>query len=64
MSEFYVSVPVWAFVGAKVDAANEEEAREKAEKLIGTPRLCHQCSREIEINDLDWDNVEVWKTDE
>ena len=56
MAKFYVSVPVWASAGMEVEADNAEEAISKAEEEL-YPCLCHQCSHEIELSDMDWEKA-------
>jgi hypothetical protein len=52
MARYTVCFQVYAQTFVEVDAANEEEAREKAEAEVEVPSLCHQCCGPFEINDL------------
>jgi hypothetical protein len=41
-----------ASVCEEVEADSKEEAIEKAQEVMGTPGLCHHCSRQVTIGDF------------
>lgn len=51
MPKYRVTVLVDATVSVEVEAANEDEAREKGLLEAPTPCICHQCSRELEVGE-------------
>ena len=51
MPRYIVTVPLYASVVREVEAKNQKDAIQKALDE-GCPTVCHQCAREIEINDL------------
>jgi hypothetical protein len=52
MARYTVYFQVYAQTFVEVEAANEDEAREKAVDAVEYPSLCHQCTSPLEINDL------------
>jgi hypothetical protein len=62
MNKYSVSIPWHCSVFVKVEAENEEQARDKAIEKA-TPFLCHHCSENIELgefnDDYDFDVVEI-----
>ena len=65
MKKYHVAMPFYATAFIKVEAENEEEAIEKAEREIGYPTLCHQCSHDVEMGEPNYeveaDAVEIEK---
>ncbi len=58
MHKFYVSFPVFAHAGMTVEAETQDDAIKIAEDEL-YPSLCHQCAREIDLGDLDYEHVTV-----
>jgi hypothetical protein len=52
MRRYSVIITVDASVTVEVDAENEEQAKELAMEQASHPCICHQCSNEIDIGDL------------
>lgn len=52
MARYLVYFEVYAQTYVEVDAADETEARSKAEEAVEVPQLCHQCEDPFEVNDL------------
>jgi len=52
MNRYIVYFEVYAQTYVEVEAANEAEAREKAEAVVELPILCYQCKGPFEVNDL------------
>lgn len=49
--KYHVIFEVYASTTVTVEADSEEQARDKAYKEVG-PSLCHQCSNELNIDDV------------
>ena len=58
MKKWSVVLSVDATMIVEVEANTEEEAKDKAIETAGTPWLCHQCSRDLNIGDV-MDALEV-----
>ncbi len=56
MPKYTVCFPVFVTASAKVDAQDADEAIEKAEPGTG---LCWQCSRVLDVGEVDWERPHV-----
>jgi len=58
MKKYLVRIPWHCTFLVKVDAEDENEAKEKAETSAEYPSLCHYCSEEIEIDEMN-DDIDI-----
>lgn len=59
MPRYTVSIPLHASTTYECDADSPEQALEKARDEAGSPGLCHQCSRECELGDVDEQHLDI-----
>lgn len=52
MTKYKVTLVVDASVTVEVEADSEEEARDKAEKIVEHPCLCHYCAGQLDVGDF------------
>ncbi len=52
MKKWGVTLIVDASIHIEVEAENAEEAKDKALSTAGSPGLCYQCSRELDVGDV------------
>lgn len=52
MKTYSVLLTVDASIVVQVEAESEDEAKDLASDIAEAPRVCHHCSRNIEIGDI------------
>jgi hypothetical protein len=58
MKRYLVTIPIFASTTIEVQTKSKIGAINKASDEAHVS-VCHQCAREINIGDLDWDNAEA-----
>jgi hypothetical protein len=56
---FSVSVPMFASTIIKIRAESAEEALEIAQQTATAPSVCHQCSSDIEVGEVDCESLTI-----
>ena len=52
MKKWSVILSVDATIHVTVEAETAEEAKDKALDVAGSPRLCHQCAKDMDVGDV------------
>ncbi len=53
MRKYNVFIPLYATIMVEVEANSKDEAINSAYDKTSLPMLCHECSRQLDINDFD-----------
>jgi hypothetical protein len=62
MQKWFVMIAVEAFTTVAVMADSEEEAKDLAISKVDHPRVCHQCSQDLDVGDP-IEAIEAWTDD-
>lgn len=55
--QYNVSVPVYASMLVKVEATSKKQAIEKAIDSAWPPTLCHACSHQLDVGEINIDDI-------
>lgn len=56
---YSVLVPLFAYTVIRVKADTPEQALERASDIASAPSLCHQCTKDCEMGEVDLDSLDL-----